>query len=98
MMKEMFEEPKVFEATVAPRIKDGDIFLEHFPCTKEFVSNINSINIVACGTAYHAGCIGKYLIEKLCRIPVTCTVASEFIYSDPIIDEHNLTIVISESG
>ncbi|MBO7425547.1 MAG: glutamine--fructose-6-phosphate transaminase (isomerizing) [Clostridiales bacterium] len=98
MMKEMFEEPKAFEATVAPRIKDGDIYLEHFPCTREFVSDIRSINIVACGTAYHAGCIGKYLIEKLCRIPVTCTVASEFIYSDPIIDEHTLTVVISQSG
>lgn len=98
MMKEMFEEPKAFEATVAPRIKDDVIWLEHFPCGRDYLSGIDKINIVACGTAYHAGCVGKYLIEKLCRIPVTCTVASEFIYSDPIIDERTLTIVISQSG
>ena len=98
MLKEMFEEPKVFEATVAPRIKDGDIYLEHFPCDKDYLDGIDKINIIACGTAYHAGCIGKFLIEKLCRIPVTCTVASEFIYSDPIVDEKTLSIVISQSG
>ena len=98
MMKEMFEEPKVFEATVSPRIKDGDIFIEHFPADREFLSGINKINIVACGTAYHAGCVGKFMIEKLCRIPTVCTVASEFIYSDPIIDDHTLTLVISQSG
>ena len=98
MMKEMFEEPKVFEATVSPRIKDNDIYIEHFPATEEYIKGINKIHVVACGTAYHAGCVGKYLIEKLCRIPVTCTVASEFIYSDPIIDDKTLTIGISQSG
>lgn len=98
MMKEMYEEPKAFEATVNPRIKDGEIFLEHFPVDKEMLSDIDKINIVACGTAYHAGCVGKYLFEKLCRIPVVCNVASEFIYSDPLIDSHTLTIVISQSG
>ncbi|MBO4241816.1 MAG: glutamine--fructose-6-phosphate transaminase (isomerizing) [Clostridiales bacterium] len=98
MMKEMHEEPKIFEATVEPRIKDGDIYLEHFPVDEEYMKGIHNINIIACGTAFHAGCVGKYLIEKLCRIPVVCTVASEFIYSDPIIDEHTLTLVISQSG
>ncbi len=98
MMKEMHEEAKAFEATVAPRIKDNDIFLEHFPVDKAYLDNIDKINIIACGTAYHAGCVGKSLIEKLCRIPVVCGVASEFIYSDPIIDDHTLTIVISQSG
>lgn len=98
MMKEMYEEPKSFEATIAPRIKDNDIYLEHFPVDKAYLDDINKINIIACGTAYHAGCVGKALIEKLCRIPVVCGVASEFIYSDPIIDEHTLTIVISQSG
>ena len=98
MMKEMHEEPKVFDATVTPRIKEGDIYLEHFDVTEEYLKDIHNINIVACGTAYHAGCIGKYLIEKLCRIPVVIGVASEFIYSDPIIDEHTLTLVISQSG
>ena len=98
MMKEIHEEPKVFEATVAPRIRDGEICLEHFDVTPEYLKEIRNINIIACGTAYHAGCIGKYLIEKLCRIPVIISVASEFIYSDPIIDEHTLTLVISQSG
>ena len=98
MMKEMFEEPAAFDNTVRPRIQDGKIYLEHIPVDKEFLADITNINIIACGTAYHAGCIGKYLIEKLCRIPVVCGVASEFIYSDPIIDEHTLTIVISQSG
>ena len=98
MMKEMFEEPQAFDNTVRPRIQDNRIYLEHIPVDKEFLSKYTNINIVACGTAYHAGCVGKYLIEKLCRIPVVCGVASEFIYSDPLIDEHTLTIVISQSG
>lgn len=98
MMKEMFEEPKAFEATVNSRIKDGEIYLEHFPIDADYLASISKINIVACGTAYHAGCVAKYLFEKLCRIPVTCCVASEFVYSDPIIDSETLTIVISQSG
>ena len=98
MMKEMFEEPSAFDATVRPRIKDDRIYLEQIPVDKEFLAGINNINIVACGTAYHAGCVGKYLFEKLCRIPTVCGVASEFIYSDPLVDEHTLTIVISQSG
>ncbi|MCQ2532628.1 MAG: glutamine--fructose-6-phosphate transaminase (isomerizing) [Saccharofermentans sp.] len=98
MMKEMYEEPKVFDATIRPRIKDNEIYLEHFPVDKAYMDSINKVNIIACGTAYHAGCVGKYLIEKLCRIPVVCGVASEFCYSDPIIDDKTLTIVISQSG
>ena len=98
MMKEMFEEPAAFDNTVRPRIKDDRIYLEHIPVDKEFLADITNINIIACGTAYHAGCVGKFLFEKLCRIPVVCGVASEFIYSDPLIDEHTLTIVISQSG
>lgn len=98
MLKEMFEEPKVFDATVSPRIKDGDILLEHFDVSREYLESLRNINIIACGTAYHAGCVAKYLIEKLCRIPVVCGVASEFIYSDPIVDDKTLTIVISQSG
>ena len=98
MMKEMFEEPAAFDATVRPRIQDDRIYLEHIPVDKEFLSGITNINIIACGTAYHAGCVGKFLFEKLCRIPTVCGVASEFIYSDPLIDEHTLSIVISQSG
>ncbi|MBR1797142.1 MAG: glutamine--fructose-6-phosphate transaminase (isomerizing) [Clostridiales bacterium] len=98
MMKEMFEEPSAFDNTVRPRIKDDRIYLEHIPVDKEFLAGITNINIIACGTAYHAGCVGKFLFEKLCRIPTVCGVASEFIYSDPLIDENTLTIVISQSG
>ena len=98
MMKEMFEEPSAFDSTVRPRIQDERIYLEHIPVDKEFLAGITNINIIACGTAYHAGCVGKFLFEKLCRIPTVCGVASEFIYSDPLIDEHTLTIVISQSG
>ena len=98
MMKEMFEEPAAFDATVRPRIQDERIYLEHIPVDKEFLAGITNINIIACGTAYHAGCVGKFLFEKLCRIPTVCGVASEFIYSDPLIDEHTLSIVISQSG
>ena len=62
------------------------------------MKNLNKVYIVACGSAYHVGMVGKYVIEKLCRIPVETEVASEFRYHDPIVDEHTLTIVISQSG
>jgi len=98
MMKEMFEEPKAFESTVSSRIRNNDIILDGFDIDRSVLEGLRNINIIACGTAYHAGCVGKYLIEKLCRIPVVCSVASEFCYSDPIIDGSTLTIVISQSG
>ncbi|HHT77343.1 MAG TPA: glutamine--fructose-6-phosphate transaminase (isomerizing) [Clostridiaceae bacterium] len=98
MMKEMFEEPKAVRATVAPRIRNNKIMLEHFPLTKEAILSARRIHIVACGTAYHAGCVGKGVIEKLCRIPVEVDVASEFRYKDPIIDDDSIVIIISQSG
>jgi glucosamine--fructose-6-phosphate aminotransferase (isomerizing) len=98
MMKEMFEEPSVIKATINPRIQNNDIVLDKFRLTDEMLFNCEKINIVACGTAYHAGVVGKYLIEKLARIPVEVDVASEFRYRDPMVNEKQITIVISQSG
>jgi glucosamine--fructose-6-phosphate aminotransferase (isomerizing) len=98
MMKEMFEEPKVIRDTINPRIQDGRIVLDNIDITPEYLKGIEKIFIVACGTAYHAGMVGKYLIEKLARIPVETDVASEFRYRDPILNEKNLVIIISQSG
>lgn len=98
MMKEMCEEPKVLRDTINPRIKDGRIVLDNISITAEDLENIEKIYIVACGTAYHAGVVGKYVIEKLARIPVEVDLASEFRYRDPLISERNLIIIISQSG
>ena len=98
MMKEMCEEPKVLRDTINPRIKDGKVILDDIKITAEDLANIDKIYIVACGTASHAGVVGKYMIEKLARIPVEVDVASEFRYRDPLISNRNLVIIISQSG
>jgi len=98
MIKEIFEEPKVIKDTINPRIKDGKITLDNINLTAKDLEKIEKIYIVACGTAYHAGVVAKYLIEKLARIPVEVDVASEFRYRDPIINDKNLVIIISQSG
>lgn len=98
MMKEMCEEPKVIKDTIHPRIKDGKIVLDDIKLTAEDLKNIDKIYIVACGTAYHAGVVGKYIIEKLAKIPVEVDVASEFRYRDPLVSDRNLVIIISQSG
>ncbi|MCX7708672.1 MAG: glutamine--fructose-6-phosphate transaminase (isomerizing) [Clostridia bacterium] len=98
MMKEMFEEPKVIRDTINPRIKDGKIVLDNIKLTAEDLKNIDKIYIVACGTACHAGVVGKYVIEKLAKIPVEVDVASEFRYRDPLVSDRNLVIIISQSG
>ena len=98
MLKEIIEQPRAVKATIAPRIKDGDIILDETELTADYLKSINKIVITACGSAYYAGCAGKYAIEKLCRIPVQVELASELRYSDPLIDEHTLLIVLSQSG
>lgn len=98
MMKEIEEQPRAIRDTINPRIKDGKIVLDDISLTTEDIKNINKIYIVACGSAYHVGVVGKYVIEKLCRIPVEVQVASEFRYCDPIINRNDLVIVISQSG
>lgn len=100
MLKEIYEQPKVVKDNLAQRFsEDGkSIELDGIKLGKEELENINQIYIVACGTAYYAGLIGKYLLERIVRIPVNSDVASEFRYKDPLIDEHTLVIVVSQSG
>ena len=95
MLKEIMEQPRAVESTLTPRIKDGKIVLDDLQLD---LTGIHKILITACGSAYYAGCSGKYIIEKLCRIPVELQLASELRYSDPIIDSSTLLIVISQSG
>ncbi|WP_315118674.1 glutamine--fructose-6-phosphate transaminase (isomerizing) [uncultured Clostridium sp.] len=99
MLKEIHEQPKVMRDTMTSRVMLGkNITLDDIKMTKEEIDNINKVYIVACGTAYHAGIVGKYVIEKLARIPVEVDIASEFRYRNPIIDKNTLMIVISQSG
>ena len=98
MMKEIMEQPRAVKNTVEPRIRGGRIVFEDFTLTREELESYNRIVITACGSAYHAGVVGKYVIESLCRVSVECALASELRYSDPIIDSHTLLIVISQSG
>lgn len=98
MLKEIMEQPGAVKATIAPRIKDGKVVFEELGLTAAEIWDIRKIIITACGSAYYAGCAGKYAIEKLCRIPVEVVLASELRYSDPLINKHTLVIVISQSG
>jgi glucosamine--fructose-6-phosphate aminotransferase (isomerizing) len=100
MLKEIYEQPKVVRDNLSQRFsEDGKhIELDGIKLGKAELENINQIYIVACGTAYYAGLVGKYLLERIVRIPVNSEVASEFRYKDPLIDEHTLVIVISQSG
>lgn len=98
MMKEIHEQPRAVQQTVESRIKDGRVDLELVNLNADILKNIRRICIVACGSAYHAGVVGKYVLEEMLRIPVDCDVASEFRYRRPIIDKNTLAIVISQSG
>lgn len=99
MIKEIFEQPKAIKDTLMSRIDDsGKINLDNIDIKSEDIKNIEKIYIVACGTAYHAGLVGKALIEKYARIPVLTDIASEFRYNNPFIDEKTLMIVVSQSG
>lgn len=98
MLKEIMEQPKALKTTIEPRIKEGRVVLEELEGLASQVKDIRNIVITACGSAYHAGCVGRYVLEELCRIPVQTELASELRYRNPIIDEHTLLIVISQSG
>ena len=98
MMKEIEEQPKAIANTISPRIRDGKIVLDDISLTADDIKNIRKIFIVACGSAYHVGVIGKYLIEEQCRISVEVQVASEFRYCNPIVGKNDLVLVISQSG
>ena len=99
MLKEIYEQPKGLSETLNRRLdENGKINLEGITLTKAEIEKFSKIYIVACGTAYHAGLVGKYIIEKLVRVPVEVDVASEFRYRDPLVDENTLFIAISQSG
>lgn len=99
MLKEIHEQPIGIEETLTRRLTDsGEINLDGISMTKEDIEKFDKIYIVACGTAYHAGLVGKYAIEKMAKITVETDVASEFRYRDPLIDEKTLFIAISQSG
>ena len=98
MLKEMYEQPKAIADTFSPRIKDGRIVIEELGMSEEEIRDIQKIMIVACGSASHVGYSGKYILEGLARIPVEVDMASEFRYRNPILDEHTLVIVVSQSG
>ena len=98
MLKEMYEQPKTVNDTLMPRIKNNEIVIDELNMTDEQIKEIKKIHIVACGSAYHAGVTGKYVLEGLARIPVEVDLASEFRYRNPILEEGGMVIVISQSG
>ena len=98
MFKEIMEQPEALRRAIFPRIKDGRVIFEDFGLTDDYIQNISKIYIVACGSSYHVGMVGKYNLERLMRRPVEVALASEFRYMDPIVDERTLVVVISQSG
>jgi len=99
-LKEINEQPRIIKETLDHRLSKNESALDtaFLELDKDELKNLDRIYIVACGTAYHAGLVGKHLIEKICRIPVIAEVASEFRYKDPVLDEKTLVIVVSQSG
>ena len=98
MFKEILEQPEAVRRTISPRIKDGRVCLDDLELTAEYIQGVNRIFMIACGSAYHVAMVSKYNWERLLRRPVEVALASEFRYSDPLVDEHTLVIVISQSG
>lgn len=100
MLKEIHEQPKAYRDTMGARIDESDsrVILDEVRLTAEQLRRIQHIQIVACGTAYHAGLVGRQVMEQMVRVPTTVEVASEYRYRNPIINEHTLVIVVSQSG
>ena len=99
MLKEIYEQPNAIRETIGSRLpEDGLCIFDDLKFTKEYLESLNKIYIVACGTAMHAGLVGKNILEKLCRISTEVDIASEFRYRNPIIDDKTLCIYISQSG
>lgn len=100
MLKEIHEQPRAVRDTLAGKIDrhTKTVTLPEVHLTPEFIKQLQKIHVVACGTAYHAGLVGKHLIEKLVRIPVEADLASEFRYREPLVENDSLTIIISQSG
>lgn len=98
MFKEIMEQPEAIRKTITPRIKEGRVVLDDIDLSADYVKQISKFYIIACGSSYHVGMVGKYVLEKTLRKPVEVALASEFRYCSPIVDEHTLVIVISQSG
>jgi glutamine---fructose-6-phosphate transaminase (isomerizing) len=100
MLKEIYEQPRAIADTVASRVRDShsDVYLDGLQLDDEQLRQFDRLYIVACGTSWHAGLTGKFLIEKLARVPVEVDIASEFRYRDPLVTDRTLTILISQSG
>ena len=98
MFKEIMEQPQALRRAVFPRIRDGEVYLEDFGLSDAYIRSLRKIYIVACGSSYHVGMVGKYSLERVLRIPVEVSLASEFRYRDPIVGEGTLVLVISQSG
>jgi len=100
MLKEIFEQPRAVRDTLLGRfsLDSGQLFLEPLGITPEEIRQIRDVKIVACGTSWHAGLAGKFMIERLARIPVEVDYGSEFRYRDPLVDDRRLVVVISQSG
>ena len=98
MMKEIHEQPKAVKDTIFPRLREDEVFIHELRMTDDEIKKLQKIFIIACGSAYHAGVTGKYVIEELSRIPVEVDLASEFRYRNPILEKNTLAIIISQSG
>lgn len=98
MLKEIYEQPATVNNTILPRIKGNEIVINELGISDDELCKVEKIHIVACGSAYHVGMTGKYIIEGLAQIPVDVDVASEFRYRDPILQKGDMVIVISQSG
>jgi len=98
MFKEIMEQPEALRRCIFPRIRDGAVFFEEFHLSDDYICSLKKIYIVACGSSYHVGMVGKYHLERLTRIPVEVALASEFRYMEPIVDKNTLVLVISQSG
>ena len=98
MIKEIMEQPDALRKCLFPRIKNHKVVLEDLTLDEEYIRSLHKIDIVACGSSYHVGMVSKYFLESLLRVPVEVSLASEFRYCEPIVDEHTLVIVISQSG
>ena len=98
MFKEIMEQPEALRRAIFPRLQDGEVVLPDFSLSDEFIQNIDRLYVVACGSSYHVGMVGKYNLERLLRLPVEVTLASEFRYMEPIVTQRTLVVVLSQSG
>ena len=98
MFKEIMEQPQALRRAILPRIREGEVCFEDFGLSQDYVRAMSKVYIVACGSSYHVGMVGKYVLERLTRRPVEVALASEFRYMDPIVDGSTLLVVISQSG